>query len=283
LASTDEYLAPLVAHSLRGIGRTAAVSFPLGGEPSALVREWPQYGDFVQTLTRWLMGMELPPGIGLRHRLEGTRLTIDLLYDPEEWGERFSSEPPRLKLIEDGLNAAAYEIPWRRIAPGKFSVTRDLEEGTVLRGAIQVGPHALPFGPVMVGSSTEWAFEPERLAELRTASQQSSGRELLDLADAWLRPVRIHEASLRIPLLLIALGLMLGETLVTRTGWTLPILKRLPRRAKLPKQPRPARVRAPKPAALAPLVEDLPPQPPVDPGEEPAQRQSRFERAKRKR
>jgi len=285
LASTDEYLAPLVAHSLRGIGRTAAVSFPLGGEHSELVRQWPQYGDFVQTLTRWLMGMELPPGIGLRHRLDGTRLTVDLLYDTNEWGERFGNEPPRLKLLEDGLDALAYEVPWRRIAPGKFSVTRDLEEGAVLRGVIQVGPHALPFGPIMVGSSAEWAFEPERVAELRTASQQTSGRELLDLSEAWLRPLQIRDSTLRIPLLLLALGLMLTETLLTRTGWTLPVFAWLPRRAKTPKQPRPERQarRAPAMETPKPLAESPPAAPvPIDDADG-QQRQSRFDRAKRKR
>ena len=55
LVTTDEYLAPLVSHARRGIGRTAAVAFPLGGEFSQRVRDWEQYGDFIQTLTQWLM------------------------------------------------------------------------------------------------------------------------------------------------------------------------------------------------------------------------------------
>jgi hypothetical protein len=286
LATTDEYLAPLVAHSLRGIGRTAAVSFPLAGEYSDLVRQWPQYGDFVQTLTRWLMGMDLPPGIGLRHRMDGTRLTVDLLYDTKEWGKRLGSEPPRLRLLEDGPNSVAYEVPWRRIAPGKFSVTRDVEEGAVLRGVIQVGSHALPFGPIMVGTSAEWALEPERIAELRTTSQQTGGRELLDLSDAWLRPVQIRETGLRIPLLLLALAFMLTDTLVTRTGWTLPVMRWLPRRAKAPKQNRQIRHAQPIPAMdiSNPLQDDLPATPqPEDDAEGQVQRQSRFDRAKRKR
>jgi hypothetical protein len=233
------------------------------------------------------MGMDLPPGIGLRHRLDGTRLTVDLLYDAKEWGERFGSEPPRLKLLEDGLDAVAYEVPWRRIAPGKFSVTRDLEEGAVLRGVIQVGSHALPFGPIMVGTSTEWAFEPERVAELRTASQQTGGRELLDLSDAWLRPLQIRESSLRIPLLLLALGIMLTETLFTRTGWTLPVMRWLPRGATGPKQPRPMRKAQRPPAMEMPLpdpqAQDLPQNPQPSEDSEGQQRQSRFDRAKRKR
>ncbi|MGB0991921.1 MAG: VWA domain-containing protein [Akkermansiaceae bacterium] len=223
LVTTDEYLAPLVAHARRGIGRTAAVSFPLGGKYSEKIRAWPQYGDFVQTLTQWLMGDQLPAGIGLRHRLEGTRLTIDLLYDTEEWAQKFAINPPRIKLLEGDSSGVAYEVSWKRIAPGRFSLTRDLEEGSLIRGAIQTGEHAIPFGPVMVGSSTEWAFDPERLAELRSVSSQTGGRALLDLSKAWKRPAMIHRADLRIQLAIAALIILLLDALVTRTGWKLPL------------------------------------------------------------
>ena len=66
LVSTDEYLAPLVAHARRGQGRSAAVLFPLGGEFSATARNWPGYGDFLQTMSRFLMGNDTPPGIALK-------------------------------------------------------------------------------------------------------------------------------------------------------------------------------------------------------------------------
>lgn len=223
LVTTDEYMAPLVAHARRGIGRTAAVSFPLGGKYSEKIRAWPQYGDFVQTITQWLMGDRLPPGIGLRHRLDGTQLTIDLLYDTDEWAEKFAIRPPRIKLLDGEASGVPYEVAWKRIAPGRFSLTRDLEEGTLVRGAIQTGEYAIPFGPVIVGSSTEWAFDPDRLAELRSVSAQTGGRELLDLSQAWLRPPVIHSADLRIPLAVAALLLVLLDALVTRTGWRLPL------------------------------------------------------------
>ena len=223
LVTTDEYLAPLVAHARRGIGRTAAVSFPLGGKYSEKIRQWPQYGDFVQTITQWLMGDQLPPGIGLRHRLEGTRLTVDLLYDTEEWAEKFAVRPPRIKLLDGEASGTPYEVAWKRIAPGRFSLTRDLEEGSLIRGAIQTGEHAIPFGPVIVGSSTEWAFDPDRLAELRSVSAQTGGRELLDLSQAWKRPLMIHSADMRIPLAVSALLLILLDALMTRTGWKLPL------------------------------------------------------------
>jgi len=279
LLTTDEYRAPLVAHARRGLGRTAAVSFPLGGEFSQRVRDWDGYADFSQTLIRWLMGLDLPPGIGLRHRLDGTRLQLDLLYDPALWSDKFAASAPRLKLLEQ--DGQPYEVPWKRIAPGHFSLSRDLDEGAVVRGAIQVGPHALPFGPITVGSSIEWAFEPERIAELRATAAQTGGRELLDLSKAWLRPPMEQEVALRLWLALAALILLLADALVTRTGWRLPELA-LPRpRAKQARTPKPKRPRAAQPERPQPAT----PEPPATPPEVPevTARRSRYQRAKQRR
>jgi uncharacterized membrane protein len=286
LVTTDEYLAPLVAQARRGLGRTAAVSFPLSGEVSEKTRAWPGYGDFLQTTTRWLMGQETPPGIGIRHRLEGTRLTVDLLYDPALWSDKLAAKPPRIKLLEDG-GGQSYEVPWKRISPGHFSITRDLQEGSVVRGAIQVGEVSLPFGPLSVGSSVEWAFEPERLAELRSVSNQTGGRELLDLSKAWLRPPFVNEASLRLPLAIALVILVLAEALFTRTGWKLPV-PALPASWRREAAPR-AKVPKPKKAVVAeaaPIMtgEDAPETTTSEPpSSEPTERRSRYQRAKDKR
>ncbi len=277
LVTTDEYVAPLVAHARRGLGRTAAVSFPLGGDFSEPARAWDGYGDFVQTLTRWLMGLELPPGIGLRHRLDGTRLTLDLLYDPEMWSDKLAATPPGIRLLESGAGNAAYEVPWRRIEPGHFSVSRDLDEGAIVRGAVRVGPHAIPFGPLTVGSSVEWAFEPERLAELRAVSAQTGGRELLDLAEAWLRPPHDHEIGLRLWLALALLVLVVAEALMTRTGWRMP-LPGLPSFERQPRAPKQA------PVAVKPTEPEPEPETPTRPPEKQAsERRSRYQRAKDRR
>lgn len=284
LVSKDEYVAPLVAHARRGLGRSAAVSFPLGGEFSQGIRDWQGYGDFVQTMTRWLMGMDLPPGIGLKHRLDGTRLTLDLLYDPELWSTKLTAAPPLLRMMESGPGAKPYDVPWKRIAPGHFSVTRDLDEGAVVRGAIQVGEHALPFGPLTVGSSVEWAFEPERLAELRTVSSLTGGRELLDLSKAWLRPPSRQDVSLRLWIALAMLVFLIAEALLTRTGWKLPI-PALPSFEKREKVVKPKKVKAPKPEA--PVMPTVPDEKPIvaakqEPADE-SERRSRYQRAKDKR
>ncbi len=278
LVSTDEYVAPLVAHARRGLGRTAAVSFPLGGEHSETVRAWEGYGDFMQTIGRFLMGQEMPPGIALRHKVEGTRLTLDLLYDVEEWGERLNRESPTVKLQEEA-GGPIHELAWRRVAPGHFSLERDLDEGSVVKGAIRVGENALSFGPVSVGSAVEWAFDPERLAELRQVSHQTNGRELLNLEKAWLRPPYVAETSLALPIGILLVLLVLLDALVTRTGWKLP--QRVKIQKPLVAAPKRKVAKAPKPAAIKPEL----PQKQVPPPAEPVEaaefaRRSRFQRAK---
>jgi hypothetical protein len=79
LFAKDEYQAPLVAFWQRGVGRAAAISFPLGGDFSQRVRAWSEFGNFDRTVVRWLLGSALPPGLGLRTRLEGTELDVSLL------------------------------------------------------------------------------------------------------------------------------------------------------------------------------------------------------------
>jgi len=134
LISTDEYNAPLIAHANRGLGRTMAVSFPLGGDYSSDIRSWPAYGDFSQTMTRWLMGTDLPPGIALRSKLDGTKLTVDLLYDTEKWGEQLQQTPPQLRIAHGEIGSNPTDLPWRRLAPGHFTMTQDMEEGSIVRG-----------------------------------------------------------------------------------------------------------------------------------------------------
>lgn len=277
LVSKDEYVAPLVAHARRGLGRTAAVSFPLSGDYSEDVRNWKGYGDFVQTMGRFLMGEQLPPGLAIRHQLKGTRLELNLYYDPEVWGDRLNQDPPVVKLQDEAVRAI-YDIPWRRIAPGQFSLSRDLNEGSLVKGAIRVGDHALAFGPVSVGSSVEWAFESERLEELRQVSHQTNGRKLLNLEDAWLRPPYLAAHSLSLPLGISLLIMIVLEALVTRTGWKMPEFFRS-KHDKI-KFPKPLKARAPKVSKpIMPEVHREITEPVI---EEDSERRSRFQKAKNK-
>lgn len=232
LLSKDEYVAPLVSHWRRGMGRVAAVTFPLGGKHSDMTRRWEGYGNFGQTLVNWLNGDRFPPGLTVRHRLEGTRLTIDLLYDTEsgghDWSKEFALNPPRIKLEEDG--GGVYELSWKRIAPGHYSLSSDLTEGVLVKGAIQAGSYALPFGPMIVGASAEWAFDPDRISELKALSVQTNGRELTDISQAWVRPEISKRKLMFMPLAIALLLVCLLDAAATRTGFRL----RLPQRKSKP-------------------------------------------------
>ncbi len=284
LVSTDTYTAPLVAFGRRGIGRTAAVAFPLGGEFSERVRSWDKVGDFVQTLTRWLMGDELPPGIGIRHELTGSELSIDLLYDTEEWESRFINSPPKVMMQRGFREGKSEELIWERLSPGHYQVTTRLNEGAPARGAVQVAGAALPFGPVTVGSGGEWKFDRDRVTELRETARASGGSELLDLSKAWRKPPAPGYESIRHPLLIAALLLFLLEALVTRTGWRLPQIRFAEfanARAKLMRTSVTATEAVPSAPVAAPEVPSAtPPPPPAAPN--PAEsRKSRFNRAKK--
>jgi hypothetical protein len=203
--SADDYKAPLVAFWQRGAGRAAAVSFPLGGDYSGAVRNWRHYADFLQTLTRWLSGEQLPPGLGLKTHLDGSELRIDLYYD-DSWEQRLAEAPPRL-MMEDEASLKPREVTWQRLAPGHFSAVTELTADTWVRGAVQTGGFTLPFGPLVAGSSLEWTFDKARLLELEGVARATGGVERLDLTKIWQAPRRAEfydPRNILLTLLLIA-------------------------------------------------------------------------------
>ncbi|EIQ01748.1 von Willebrand factor type A-like protein [Opitutaceae bacterium TAV1] len=223
--TTDEYRAPLVAAWARGAGRVAAVSFPLGGDHSTAVRGWAGYGDFVQTLGRWLAGENVPPGLGLRTKVEGERLSVELLHD-ETWAARVAADGPVVFVSVAAAGAGGgmeqtRELLWEKIEPGRFRVTTGLPPGGRVRGVVRVGKATLPFGPVTGASGAEWSFSRERVEELRQLSMRSGGRERLDLATIWDSPRVVSERSLRGWALAGALALVLLDALLTRVDVSL--------------------------------------------------------------
>ncbi|MFT5466062.1 MAG: putative membrane protein [Verrucomicrobiales bacterium] len=226
LRSQDEFSAPMITFVQRGIGRVGAVSFPLGGRYSESVREWDKVGDFVQTLNRWLMGEEMPPGIGVRTEIDGDELTLDLIHD-ERWKE-ILAEPPRIFLAQHSSGAGQalseiQEVTWRRISPEHFQMQERLEHGRMVRGAIQIGDAAIPFGPLVVGGSPEWRFDGIRKEELKQASVVSGGNELIELSDAWERPEKREPSTIHSWLFACLFGLVISDALITRMGWQIPL------------------------------------------------------------
>jgi hypothetical protein len=215
--SGDEYKAPLVAYWQRGSGRSAAVSFPLAGDYSTAIRGWRGYGDFLQTLTRWLMGGELPPGLGLRTSLDGTELKLELWFD-QSWEEKLAREPARL-LLAEGASGKPYPVAWQRLEPGRYEARVSLKPDEAVRGAVRVGGHSVAFGPINVATNPEWVFDRSRINELRTVAEASGGVERLDLSHIWRAPRRSAYRDTRMWWLCIFAVAFLAEVLITRIGW----------------------------------------------------------------
>jgi hypothetical protein len=212
--SGDDYRAPLVSFWQRGTGRTAAVSFPLAGEYSESFRAWPQAADFERTLIRWLLPDVPPPGAGLRERVAGNDLIVELLHD-DSWTRRLAENPPRL-LLAAGSSGEPFEAAWEKIAPGRYLARVPLHASEWLRGVVQAGKDKWPFGPVSPGLDPEWNFASERVEELRTMSHDSGGKEINDLREVWKAPRPVEFVGMGGWLLAALLATFLAEAAVTR-------------------------------------------------------------------
>lgn len=212
LHTTDEYQAPLLAFWRRGGGRTAAVTFPLAGPDSAATRAWPNYEDFIQTLVRWLSEKQFHRDLGLRTRLEGETLALDLFYNTD-WAQAHPDSAPTILYQQLGTEAPQRAL-WERISPGHYRAHLPLKGGHPYLGAVQWGTTHLPFGPFGLQRNPEWETRPHMLYALRDAAQTSAGGQLNLFENIWQGHSSRHPQSLR-PWLLIALAVCF----IAEAGW----------------------------------------------------------------
>lgn len=215
LVSNDEYQAPLVAFWNRGVGRAAAVTFPMSGKFSSLTVSWPEYGEFTQTLVRWLVGERQISGVSYETTLVGDALTLDLYYD-ESWSERFRKAAPEAAIARGEV---VTPVVWERIEPGHYQATRRIAPGALTRGAISLGESALPFGPLMSGVDEEWQRDGESVRRLLEVARNSGGVSVSNLSDAWKQAPSNQQVSLKWWLLLGILALLLLDVAETRLGF----------------------------------------------------------------
>ena len=212
----DDDAAPLVAFWQHQSGRAAAVMFPLAGALSDSARAWPGFGDFVSTLTRWLMGVAAPDGLGVRARLDGDEMVLDLFYDQKLDAELAKNFPKAVYTQND--RAGSQDLVWERLEPGHFQTHARLKPGQPAIGAVEAGPYSLPFGPLAPGLDLEWLRDPAGPRALRALVAASGGREITELPEAWRDIGRQYFHSLR-PWILALLALsILAEALATRVG-----------------------------------------------------------------
>ncbi|WDE96384.1 VWA domain-containing protein [Lentisphaera profundi] len=216
LRTNDYYKAPLIAWWKVGAGRSVALSFPTAGEYSDLVRQWPQYGDFLQTLTRWAAKPDVPAGLSLRYKKQGSTLSMNFHYD-SKWADEFSREMPEL-YIKSSLDNEVRKFNWRRLLPGVFSSRIDLASGEIVTGVIKAGDHTIPFGPLKSDKNAEWRFDLDKVEQLRDLSKLSGGREINDLSEVWKNKPAARLRDISPYFLILVLILFLLEIYQSRVG-----------------------------------------------------------------
>lgn len=216
--TADSYQAPLVAFWSRGAGRVAAVTFPMGGEYGKSIQLWPGYGDFTQTLARWLNRQDTPPGYSLRTDITGDRLTVSLYYSDEHIAQLARHMPGISLELTGETETRTISGIWERMQPGAFQCSFPLPPGTTARGSIRIGDKTLPFGPVMQHMNPEWVMSKDARQAFLDMSARSGGRERLDLAAIMQEPRPTSRLALRPWLLWLLLALALTDALLTKTG-----------------------------------------------------------------
>lgn len=219
--SGDEYQAPLVAFWARGAGRTAAVSFPMGGEYSDALLAWDGYGDFTQTLCRWLMGNGTPEGFALKAKLQGERLELELLYSDDNIPTIAKHAPESAIEISSEGKPRTVQGVWEHIEPGKFRCSFLIDEGEYVRGALKVGQHTIPFGPIAMTTNPEWEMSPTQKEEFVKMISLSGGSERHDLTEIWNEPRAIKQREITPYLVWVIFALALADALLTRLGISL--------------------------------------------------------------
>ncbi len=213
--TTDEEASPLLAFWQRGAGRVAAITFPFAGPDSPWAASENQDsgpGPLLQTVSAWLAAPDLPQGMVMQTRREGSVLRLDLFHDETRAGD-LARKPPEL-ITTDG--ETRLKPVWERISPGHFQARIELPEGKTIRGAVQLMEGAFSIGPVEGEGGAEWKMDPEKRTLLRAVSQQSGGRELLDFSEAWLAPPKRGDVSFRSGLLVLLALCFLADAFITR-------------------------------------------------------------------
>jgi len=214
----DKNAAPLVSFWNRGAGRTAAVTFAMGGEYGKNIQQWDGYGDLIQTLARWLNRNNPPQGYSVRADTAGDRLRVRLYYSDENI-PRLAERMPEISL-ELSSKEGSRELNgiWEHLHPGVFQCSFPLPHGAMARGAVRIGNSVIPFGPVNQQVDPEWAMPPEARNAFLDLVNRTGGRERMDLTSIFQETRPDTSLQLRPLLLWGTCVLLVLDALFTRTG-----------------------------------------------------------------
>jgi uncharacterized membrane protein len=225
VVTQDDYQAPLVAAWQAGVGRVLCYTGEADGKYTGPIARWPQAGEFLSSLGRWVSAQEqgLGPEMLLTQELRGGTCRIQLHLDSERAATPFNALP-QLTLLrgKEGQKPAAERLSLCWTSADILSADVPLDGGQTLLTSVEVpgvGHTTLP--PTCLPYSPEFALRPEGegLQTLERMARATGGIERVNLASIWGDLPRLPRmVSLAPWLLLAAMILLLVEVLQRRTG-----------------------------------------------------------------
>lgn len=225
LATTDEYTAPLVASWQAGLGRVAVYTGEADGKFTGPIADWPQLGELFTSLARWVAARDrkLPDTLLARQRIDGGRLTVELLLDPER-PDRDLPGVPRVNVLSGrpGTTPSSRELALNYTAPDTLSAEFALSGADVALATLDLGT----LGSVTL-PPTRLLYSPEYLpqsrdgrATLQLLADTTHGLARAELGAIWDDLVPVHRfATVAHWLWLAVVALLLMEVLERRTSW----------------------------------------------------------------
>jgi len=222
----DDYEAPLVATWQAGTGRVLCFTGEADGKYTGPLGAWPQSGEFLSSMTRWVTAQD--QGLGhemmLTQELRGSKNLVKLHLDPERESTPFSVIPQLTVLRGDsGYKPDVETIPMSWSSADTLTAEIPLYGGETLLTSLdlkEIGQTTLP--PTCLPYSAEYAVhaEGDGLRTLERLSKATGGMERVNIASIWSDlPQMPQRISLAPWLLLLALPLLLIEILQRRTSW----------------------------------------------------------------
>ncbi len=225
IVTEDEYAAPLVASWQAGTGRVLSYTGVADGTETGPIGNWPQAGEFMTSLARWVSAQdqELGPDLLLTQELRGGVCRVLLHLDGERASTPFQSVPQITVLRgQDGRKPEAERVPLQWVTADLLSVDVPVYGSETVLNTLDlpgVGRTTLP--PICLPYSAEYApqADGEGKRNLERLAKVTGGVERIQLDGLWNDlPRKPRTVSLAPWLLIAALCLLLLEILQRRTG-----------------------------------------------------------------
>jgi hypothetical protein len=294
ITSTDENQAPLLAVWQSGLGRVAALTCEADGTYTGALRGWPYYGPFLSSLVKWLQrerdDMSLFSTILRTGRTGTVKLEMDEAAVKTCTGATAVIIPPS--------EGEPIKLPLRWISPRAMEASFKLDSDGIYHGVVVTREgRRVSLPPVILPYSPE--FEPrapaaglKTLAELAAATGGKRIRHVRDLIEA--KVMESREQVSAAPILAGLFILLLLSDIITRkhlwgflvpgflrTGMTRTRARAATTLGRLRKLKRKRKGGPPKEAEETPHPES-PEEAPEPEAPAPEEKESVFERAKRR-